>query len=46
MKVTYLNEDWPAIGKNRKSKIYYYLIETSKNPDMIMAIAEYLYQCK
>lgn len=91
MKVTYLNKDWPAIGKNRKSEIYYYLIETSKNPDMnkvkftehekqgnfkiesipfnesisviennisknekykviapdmIMAIAEYLYQCK
>lgn len=34
MKVTYLNKDWPAIVKNRKSKIYYYLIETSKNPDM------------
>lgn len=34
MKVTYLNKDWPAIGKNRKSEIYYYLIETSKNPDM------------
>lgn len=91
MKATYLNKDWPAIGKNRKSEIYYYLIETSKNPDMnkvkftehekqgnfkiesiplnesisvienniskneknkvialdmIMAIAEYLYQCK
>ena len=28
------NKDWPAIGKNRKSEIYYYLIETSKNPDM------------
>lgn len=91
MKVTYLNKDWPTIGKNRKSEIYYYLIEISKNPDMnkvkftehekqgnfkiesiplnesisvienniskneknkviapdmIMAIAEYLYQCK
>ena len=34
MKVTYLNKDWPAIGKNRKSEIYYYLIETSKNLDM------------
>ena len=34
MKVTYLNKDWPAIGKNRKSEIYYYLIETSKKPDM------------
>lgn len=34
MKVTYLNKDWPEIGKNRKSEIYYFLIETSKNPDM------------
>ena len=34
MKVTYLNKDWPAIGQNRKSEIYYYLIKTSKNPDM------------
>ena len=34
MKVTYLNKDWPEIGKNRKSEIYYYLIETSKNPDV------------
>ena len=34
MKVTYLNKDWPSIGKNRKSEIYYYLIETSKNPNM------------
>ena len=34
MKVTYLNKDWPEIGKNRKAEIYYYLIETTKNPDM------------
>lgn len=34
MKVTYLNKDWPEIGKNRKSEIYYYLIETNKNSDM------------
>ena len=34
MKVTYLNKDWPAIGQNRKSEIYYYLFKTSKNPDM------------
>lgn len=34
MKVTYLNKDWSAIGQNRKSEIYYYLIKTSKNPDM------------
>lgn len=34
MKVTYLNKDWPEVGKNRKSEIYYYLIETTKTPDM------------
>ena len=34
MKVTYLNKDWPEIGKNRKTEIYYYLIETIKIPDM------------
>lgn len=34
MKVTYLNKDWPEVGKNRKWKIYYYLIETSKIPNM------------
>lgn len=34
MKVTYLNKDWPEIWRNRKSEIYYYSIETSKNPDM------------
>lgn len=34
MKVTYLNKDWPEVGKNRKAEIYYYLIETNKNPDM------------
>ena len=34
MKVTYLNKDWPEIGKNRKAEIYYYLIETVKIPDM------------
>ena len=34
MKAIYLNKDWPEIGKNRKSEIYYYLIETSKHPDM------------
>lgn len=91
MKVTFKNKDWPDKGKNRKSEIYYYLIETSKgpnlkkvnytereknsnfkleiiplnnainvirenipnneknkviSPDMIMAIEEYLHQCK
>lgn len=34
MKVTYLNRDWPEAGKNRKAEIYYYLIETNKNPDI------------
>lgn len=34
MKVTYMNKDWPEVGKNRKSEIYYYLIETSKNPNL------------
>ena len=34
MKVTYLNKDWPEVGKNRKCEIYYYLIETSKIPNM------------
>ena len=91
MKVTFKNKDWPSSGNNRKAEIYYYLIETNKNPnldkinytehekqgnfkleiiplnkaisiikknipnneknkviapDMIMAIAEYLNQCK
>ena len=34
MKVTFMNKDWPEVGKNRKTEIYYYLIETDKNPDM------------
>ena len=34
MKITYLNKDWPEVGKNRKSEIYYYLIKTIKEPDM------------
>lgn len=34
MKVTYLNKDYPEVRKNRKSEIYYYLIETSKKPNM------------
>ena len=34
MKVTYMNKDWPEIGKNRKSEIYYYLIETIKKPNI------------
>ena len=34
MKVTFLNKDWPEVGKNRKSEIYYYVIKTNKNPDL------------
>ena len=34
MKGTYLNKDWPEIGKNRKAEIYYYVIKTSKKPDI------------
>lgn len=34
MKVTYLNKNWPEMGKNRKSEIYYYLIKTNKEPDV------------
>lgn len=34
MKVTYLSKDWPEEGKNRKSEIYYYAIETLKKPDI------------
>lgn len=34
MKVTYLNKDWPEIGKNRKAEIYYYLIKTDKEPNL------------
>lgn len=34
MKVTFLNKDWPEVGKNRKAEIYYYVIKTDKNPDL------------
>lgn len=34
MKVTFLNKDWPEIGKNRKSEIFYYIIKTEKKPDL------------
>lgn len=36
MKVTFKNKDWPEKGKNRKAEIYYYLIETSKEPNLSM----------
>lgn len=34
MRVIFLNRDWPEKGKNRKNEINYYLIETTKEPDM------------
>lgn len=34
MKVSYFNKDWPEVGKNRKSEIYYYVIKTNKEPDL------------
>lgn len=34
MKVTFLNKDWPDVGKNRKAEIYYYAIKTDKRPDL------------
>ena len=34
MKVTFKNKDWPSEGKNRKAEIYYYLIETTKEPNL------------
>lgn len=34
LKITYLNRNHPEIGKNRKTIIYYYKINTDKNPDL------------
>src|SRR5574344_878925 len=34
MKVTFMNKDWPEVCKNRKAEIYYYVINTNKNPDL------------
>ena len=31
MKITSINKDWPKLGNNRKSEIYYYAIKTNKN---------------
>ena len=31
MKVTFLNKDWPEVGKNRKAEIYYYVIYLNNN---------------
>ena len=34
MKVTFMNKDWPDVGKNRKAEIYYYAINTNKKTDL------------
>lgn len=34
MKVTFMNKDWPEVGKSRKAEIYYYVINTNKKPDL------------
>ncbi len=34
MKVTFKNKDWPEKGKNRKCEIYYYVIQTNKEPNL------------
>lgn len=34
LKIIYQNKDWPLKGKNRKSEIYYYAIETQKEFDI------------
>ena len=33
-KVTYLNKDYPVKGTNRKSEIYYYVVNTNKEVDL------------
>ena len=33
-KIVYLNKDYPEFGKNRKSEIYYYVINTNKEVDL------------
>lgn len=33
-KVTFMNRDWPSVGKNRKCEIYYYVVKTNKMPDL------------
>ena len=34
LKIIYMNKDWPEVGKNRKSEIYYYVVKTNKKPDI------------
>ena len=33
-KIVYFNKDYPEVGKNRKSEIYYYVINTNKEVDL------------
>lgn len=33
-KISHLNKDWPSIGNNRKSEIYYYVIKTDDKPNL------------
>ena len=34
LKIIYLNKDYPNMGENRESDIYYYAVETNKLPDL------------
>lgn len=34
LKIMYLNKDYPEIGENRESDIYYYAVKTHKLPDL------------
>ena len=34
LKIMYLNKDYPEIGENRESDIYYYAVKTNKLPDL------------
>lgn len=34
MEIDYFNKDWPEVGKNRKSEIYYYIVKTDKEVDI------------
>lgn len=34
LKIIYMNKDWPEVGNNRKSEIYYYVVKTNKKPDI------------
>ena len=34
LKIMYLNKDYPEIGENRESDIYYYAVETNKLPNL------------